>query len=127
MNSVERVKSICKERKIPISKLEKDLGYSNGYISQLRKGVFPADRLSEIARYLSVTPDYLMTGHEKEWWSGGEEELNKDKAFKQQLEAFGWKCEYVDNNDWGEKYEDITEQPYYLFSRIDKAGSFEVS
>ncbi len=64
MNSVERVKQICKERKIPISKLEKDLGYSNGYISQLRKGVFPADRLAEIANYLGVSPDFLMNGEE---------------------------------------------------------------
>lgn len=27
MNSVERVKAICKERKIPISKIERDLGF----------------------------------------------------------------------------------------------------
>ena len=69
MNSVERVKAICKERKIPISKLERDLGYSNAYISQLRKGTFPDDRLKEIAKYLNVSVDYLMTGKEKE---GGE-------------------------------------------------------
>ena len=49
MNCVERVKAICKERKIPISKLESDLKFSNGYIGQLRKGVFPADRLAKIA------------------------------------------------------------------------------
>nr|DAM38583.1 MAG TPA: RNA binding domain protein [Caudoviricetes sp.] len=29
MNCVERVKQICKERKVPISRLEKDLGFSN--------------------------------------------------------------------------------------------------
>ena len=69
MNSVERVKTICKDRKIPISKLERDLGYSNAYISQLRKGTFPDDRLKEIANYLNVSVDYLMTGEEKE---GGE-------------------------------------------------------
>lgn len=62
MNSVERVKHLCKSKKIPISKLERDLGFSNGYVGQLRKGVFPADRLSKIASYLNVTPDYLMTG-----------------------------------------------------------------
>ena len=62
MNSVERVKDLCKERKIPISKLEKDLGFSNGYIGQLRKGVFSSDRLVLIANYLNVSPDYLMTG-----------------------------------------------------------------
>lgn len=64
MNSVERVKAICKERKIPISKLESSLNFSNGYIGQLRKGVFPADRLAKIASYLDVTTDYLLTGEE---------------------------------------------------------------
>ena len=64
MNSVERVKALCKERRIPISKLEKDLGYANGYIGQLRKGTFPADRLKEISEYLDVSIEYLMTGRQ---------------------------------------------------------------
>lgn len=66
MNSVERVKAICKERKIPISKIERDLGYANGYIGQLKKGVFPADRLQDIAEYLGVSSEYLLNGDEKE-------------------------------------------------------------
>lgn len=66
MNSVERVKSLCKDRKIPISKLEKDLGYSNGYVGQLRKGIFPADRLASIANYLNVSTEYLLNGTEAE-------------------------------------------------------------
>lgn len=60
MNSVERVKALCKERKLPISRLEKDLGFANGYIGQLRKGTFPADRLQAIADYFGVTTDYLL-------------------------------------------------------------------
>lgn len=60
MTSVELVKNICKSRKIPLSRLEKDLGYSNGYIAQLRKGVFPSDRLAEIADYLGVSIDSLL-------------------------------------------------------------------
>ena len=64
MNSVERGKDICKKRKIPISKLEKELGFSNGYIGQLKKGVFPADRLEKISHFLGVTTTYLMTGKE---------------------------------------------------------------
>ena len=64
MNAVERVKSICKERKIAISKLEVDCGFSNAYISQLRKGTFPNDRLEIISKYLGVSLDYLMTGKE---------------------------------------------------------------
>lgn len=70
MNSVERVKALCKERKIPISKLEKDLGFSNGYIGQLRKGVLPSDRLIAIASYLDVSPEYIMTGSENKKFKG---------------------------------------------------------
>lgn len=82
MNSVERVKEICKERKIPISRLEKDLGFANGYISQLRKGSFPDDRLLLISNYLGVTPNYLTTGVEREETKkepdAGSVELNPD-------------------------------------------------
>ena len=30
MNTVERLKSILKERKIPVSKLERECGFANG-------------------------------------------------------------------------------------------------
>lgn len=65
MNSVERVKAICKERKIPISRLERDLNFANGYIGQLRKGVFPDDRLAAIAEYLGVSVAFLLNGSEE--------------------------------------------------------------
>lgn len=54
MNEVEKVRQICKERKIPISRLEKECGFANGYIGQLKKGVFPSDRLIKIADYLNL-------------------------------------------------------------------------
>lgn len=83
MTSVEIVKNICKERKIPISKLEKDLGFSNGYISQLKKGVFPADRLKKIADYLDTSIEYLMTGknsspYKAELTAKDEREIGRD-------------------------------------------------
>lgn len=60
MNSVEKVKLLCKERKIPISHLEKQLGFANGYISQLKKGTLPDDRLILIARFFDVPIESLM-------------------------------------------------------------------
>lgn len=72
MNSVEIVRALCKERKIAISKLERELGYSNGYISQLRKGVFPHNRLFEIANYLGVTTADLVGDNEKKPTQEGE-------------------------------------------------------
>lgn len=61
MNSVEFVKKICKERHIPLSRLERDCGFGNGYISQLKKGTFPADRLQKIADYLNLASDYISS------------------------------------------------------------------
>ena len=66
MNSVELIRKICKERKIPISKLERDLGYGNGYIGQLKKGTIPSNRAIEIAQYLSIDLSYLLSGKEPE-------------------------------------------------------------
>lgn len=65
MNTVERIKNICKTRKIAISTLEKECGFSNGYIGQLRKGFIPDNRLVKIAEFLNLSTDYLMTGDEK--------------------------------------------------------------
>lgn len=67
MNTVERIKSICKERKIPISKLEKDLNFGNAYISGLKKGTVPDDRLRLISNYLGVSVEFLMSGSENKY------------------------------------------------------------
>lgn len=101
MNSVERVKFICKERKIAISKLERELGFSNGYIAQLRKGTFPADRLADIAAYLSVSTEYLLTGQEakKATTSSGERAVSDDDI---KFALFGGDSEITD-----EMYEEV--------------------
>lgn len=83
MNSVELIKKLCKERKIPISKLERELGYGNGYISQLRKGTIPSNRAIEIAQYLNISLSYLSSGREidekeTELTSKDERDIKKD-------------------------------------------------
>ena len=65
MNTVERVKMICKERKIPLSRLERECGFANGYISQLKKGSIPADRLQMIADYLGMDTSATAGPREK--------------------------------------------------------------
>lgn len=79
MTCIERVRAICKERGIPIYKLERDLGFGNGYVGRLMKGVFPAHRLYAIAEYLGVTPEYLMHGDpDGKPLLYGEREVSKD-------------------------------------------------
>lgn len=72
MNSVELIKELCKERKLPISRLERDLGYGNGYIGQLRKGSLPSDRAVEIANYLKIDLQYLLSGGQESGHEGYE-------------------------------------------------------
>lgn len=78
MNTVERVKSICRDRKIPISRLERELGYANGYIGQLKKGTFPDTRLREISTYLNVPIDELLGENKKDPIL-----ISKDEAIKE--------------------------------------------
>lgn len=59
MNTVEKIKKLCAERNIPISKLEKDCVFANGYIARLKKGTLPSDRLVKVANYFDVPVESL--------------------------------------------------------------------
>ena len=52
MNTVEKIKAELKAQKIPVSRMERDLGFSNGYLGQLKKGTMPVGRLQAVAEYL---------------------------------------------------------------------------
>ena len=49
---IDYVRLLCKERNISISKLEKDLGFSNGYLNPKKLKKVPYDRAVMIADYL---------------------------------------------------------------------------
>ena len=60
MNAVEMVKEICKQRDIPISRLERECGFSNGYIGKLKRGYFPIDKPQKIAERLDLDVNTLI-------------------------------------------------------------------
>ena len=87
MDSVQLVIDLCKEKGIAIAKLERDCGFSNGYIRKLKEGKFPSDRLQIIADYLGVSNDYLMTGEKKDYYFNEEaaqmaQEIFEDKYLR---------------------------------------------
>lgn len=63
-NSVQYVREVCRKRKIPISQLEKDCGFSNGYLNPKKMTKIPYDRAQVIAKYLGVPVDVILTGEE---------------------------------------------------------------
>ena len=63
-NSVEYVRNLCKERKIAISQLEKDCGFSNGYLNPKKISKISYDRATVIAEYLKISVDEVLHGKE---------------------------------------------------------------
>lgn len=62
---VETIRDLCKQKKIAISRLEKDLNYGNGYLNPKKATTVDSTRLKEIANYLDV-PIEMLYGKEKE-------------------------------------------------------------
>lgn len=65
-NSVEYIRSVCRQRKIPISQLEKDCGFANGYLHPKKLKKLPYDRAVTIANYLKVSVNMVLTGEEEQ-------------------------------------------------------------
>jgi len=56
-NVVERIVEICKAKGIPVSKLEKDLGYGNGFLNPKKVADIRSGRLFEILNYLEISSE----------------------------------------------------------------------
>lgn len=63
-NSVEYVRELCRARNIPVSQLEKDCGFANGYLNPKKMHKLPYDRAQTIAQYLGVSAEAILTGEE---------------------------------------------------------------
>ena len=61
-NSVEYVRSICHQRRIPVSTLEKACGFSNGYLNPKKMARIPYDRAVLIGQYLDIPAEQILTG-----------------------------------------------------------------
>ena len=63
-NCVEYVRQLCREKGIPVSQLEKECGFSNGYLNPKKMAKLPYDRACVIADYLAVPVEQVLTGEE---------------------------------------------------------------
>lgn len=65
-NSVQYVRDICQERKIPISQLEKECGFSNGYLNPKKMTKISYDRALTIASYLGISVSMILSGKDEQ-------------------------------------------------------------
>lgn len=54
MTNVEFVKELCKRKGIPVHRLEKDLGFANGYLNPKKLKKIPYERAILISNYLGI-------------------------------------------------------------------------
>ena len=64
MNPVDKIKMLCKERGVSFAKLERECGFSNGYIGSL-KTTLQVDRLEMIADYFNVPVEDFFKNEEE--------------------------------------------------------------
>ncbi len=60
MSLVEKIRHLCKERKISVAELERNTGISNGQIRKWDDSTPGVDKLNLIADYFNVSTDYLL-------------------------------------------------------------------
>ena len=60
MDTIERIKTLCKKSGITISQIEKKYGYGNGSLAKTKD--ITSSRLYQISKYFGVSMEYLMTG-----------------------------------------------------------------
>lgn len=62
MGIIERIRALCKENGMSVTKLELALGFGNGSITKSSTSSMRVDRLTAIAEYFNVSLDYLVYG-----------------------------------------------------------------
>lgn len=60
----ERLKALCKAHGTTFAKVERDLGFAQGYLSKLGTTTPNGAKLQLIADYFGVSVEYIMTGEE---------------------------------------------------------------
>lgn len=62
MGLYEQIRDIAKSKGYSVNRLEKELGFARSSINKFNKNIPSVDKLQQIADFLGVTVDYLMTG-----------------------------------------------------------------
>lgn len=99
MITFERVKKLCKDRGISLSRLEENVGFGKNSIYSWKQNNPSSDKLKKVADYFNVSVDYLLgrtddpkiqglydidtiaAHHDGEDWT--EEELREIERFKE--------------------------------------------
>ena len=100
LSPVEKVLKLCEKKSVAPSKVEKDLGFGNGYLNPKKVKDIKLMRLEAILDYLGFGWYEFFTGEENPA-TDGDGQIDKEKrelvnglfdrlTFEQQVEAVNW-------------------------------------
>lgn len=59
-NWIEKIRKLCDERNIPISQLEEELGFGNGYLNPKKVSDIKVNRLIKILDYIGISIEEFL-------------------------------------------------------------------
>lgn len=68
MDIYQNIRTLCKEHKTNISRLEQELGFSNGSLCKGSARI-SGERIKQIADYFDVPMEYIMTGKKPPYYN----------------------------------------------------------
>ncbi|HDR7616988.1 TPA: helix-turn-helix transcriptional regulator [Bacillus mycoides] len=83
MGITEKVKELCLNRGISVSKLEEELEFGQNTIYQWKKRTPSVERVQKVADYFDVSIDFLLGRTEKKYWELNEKD---EKDIQKKLE-----------------------------------------
>lgn len=78
MSLVEKIKSLCEEKKVTIAEIERKTGISNGQIRRWDNSSPKIDNVRKVAEYFDVSTDYLLGRTDKKRYYDLTEKDEKD-------------------------------------------------
>lgn len=66
MDILDRIKKLCKLKGITLSRMEKDIGLSQGAAYKWKNSSPSLEVLEKLSNFFNVSVDYIMSGNEKE-------------------------------------------------------------
>lgn len=84
MSLVDKIKSLCTERKITFAEVEREIGISNGQIRRWNTSSPKIETVKKVADYFNVSTDYLLGRTQNKYWELKDKD---DKDIAKRLES----------------------------------------
>lgn len=116
MGLYEQIRDIAKSKGYSVNRLEQELGFARSSINKFNKNKPSVEKLQQIADFLNVSLDLLMTGQEAQKTENSPELTTRDERdIKKDLDSLREKLENKEYGPAAYDGQDIPEEDVDLF------------